>query len=74
MQASTLSQYQTKAGGKDSEVHEDFFAKQARLKAEAKLALAQVCGDPKNFLWPSLWRSFISDIVCIPTNPCYSQL
>ena len=42
-QASTLSQYQMKNSSKNADTHEDFFAKQARLKAEAKLALAQVC-------------------------------
>jgi Schwannomin-interacting protein 1 len=42
-----LSQYQNKTSAantlKDTDVHEDFSTKQARLQAEAKLALAQVC-------------------------------
>jgi len=40
VQASTLSSVHCKVGSES--VHEDFFTKQARLQAEAKLALAQV--------------------------------
>jgi len=41
VQASTLSSVHCKVGN-ESTAHEDFFTKQARLQAEAKLALAQV--------------------------------
>jgi len=42
LQASTLSSVHCKVGISELAAHEDFFTKQARLQAEAKLALAQV--------------------------------
>ena len=53
VQASTLSSVHCKLGGESS--HEDFFTKQARLQAEAKLALAQVYFTLSSFLPETLY-------------------